>query len=397
MRKWLSVAAVVVLCMALVVGIACSGEKSEPGVKKLKFGIGLPLTGVYAGFAGFPAKYGLELANDKIGEFTVGGERYRWELIFEDNLMSVAGGVASANKFIYEHDVDFMFQTSGDAGFAAAMTTEEKGMILDIAAGGPSDYGPDMPHTFQTLNVWHLGTVPFFDWLTEEHPEVKHVAATQIEGEMGAALVEPIEVCCDHHGLELTAEVVPPATVEYYPIATRVMASHPDLVIGIPPLFEVLWEMGYEGLCATYHWTEATWGTALWDDATGMLIYMPHPIGDLWPEVTALAAEYEGRCGAEFTSASMQTLVLLFVYTEVLMQAGTVDDVDKIIETMETGTFGSPVGPIHYGCEALNGIGHVAVWPAPIYEIVGEGEYRVVKVYPPEEAEATAEEVCAER
>ena len=138
MKRWPSIAALVVLCLALLIGIACGGGEDEEGVKKLKFGIGLPLTGVYAGFAGLPAKYGFELANDKIGEFEVGGERYRWELIFEDNGLSTAGGVASANKFIYEYDVDFMFQVGGDAGFAAAMTTEEIGMILDIAAGGPS-------------------------------------------------------------------------------------------------------------------------------------------------------------------------------------------------------------------------------------------------------------------
>jgi hypothetical protein len=79
-------------------------EGEEAGVKKLKFGIGLPLTGAYAAFAGLPAKYGFEFANDKIGEFIVNGERYRWDLIFEDNLLSTAGGVASANKFIYEQD-----------------------------------------------------------------------------------------------------------------------------------------------------------------------------------------------------------------------------------------------------------------------------------------------------
>ena len=397
MKSRLSIAAVVILCLALVMGVACSGEKEESGAKKLKFGIGLPLTGIYAAFAGLPAKYGFELANDKIGEFTVGGERYRWELIFEDNGLNSAGGVASTNKFVYDYDVDFVFQSTADPGFAAIPITEELGMILDVAAGGPFDYGPDTPHTFQTLNSWHLGTAPLFDWLTKEHPEVKRVAMAYIEGQLGATIFDAVKGCCDYYGLELDATAHPMATVEYYPIATRIMSYHPDLVIGIAPMFQVLWEMGYEGLCACYHWTETTWGTVPWDDATGMLIYMPHPIGDLWPEVTALAAEYEETYGSEFTAASLQTLTLLYVYTEVLKQAGTVDDIDKIIETMETGTFDTPVGPIHYGCEALNGLGHVGIWPAPIYEIVGESEYQVVEVYSPEEAEVLASEVYAER
>ena len=398
MKKWLSVAAIVVLCIALVIGVACSGdeEEEESGAKKLKFGIGLPLSGIYGAYAGIPAKQGLELANKYIGEFTVAGERYKWDLIFEDSGLTGAGGVASTNKFVYDHDVDFMFQSTADPGFAAITITEELGMILDIAAGSPFNYGPDMPHTFQTLNSWHLGTAPFFDWLTKEHPEVKRVATSLIEGQLGAALLDAIEGSCDYYGLELDATTHPMASREYYPIATGIMSYHPDLVIGIAPLFEVLRELGYEGLCVCYHWTEGTWGNLPWDDATGMLIFMPHPIGDLWPEVAAMAAEYEERYGAEFTSASLQTLTLLYVYTDILKQAGTVDDIDKIIETIETGTFATPVGPIHYGCEALNGIGHVGIWPAPIYEIVGESEYQVVEVYSPEEAEALAEEVYAE-
>ncbi len=397
MKRWFSLAAVVVLCLALVIGIACGGEEEEEGVKKLKFGIGLPLTGAYAAFAGLPAKYGFELANDKIGEFTVDGERYRWELVFEDNLMSIEGGRASAMKFIHEHHVDFMYQSGGDAGMAAAMITEEVGMMLDIAGGSPFDYGPDKPHTFQTMVSWHLGAAPFFDWLTEEHPEVELVAMTYVEGRIGDAIRDAVDGCCDYYGLELRAEELPWGTTEYLYLANRIMSYHPDLVIGILPLFEALWVMDYEGLCVTYHWTEGTWVKASWDDAIGMLIYMPHPIGDLWPEVAALAVEYDKAYGFEFTAASLETLTLLFVYTQVLKQAGTVDDIDKIIETMETGTFASPVGPVHYGCEVLNGIGHVAIRTSPIYEIVGESEYRVVESYNPEEVEALVNEIYAER
>ena len=375
MKKWLSLVAIVVLCLALVMGVACGGEKEESGAKKLKFGIGLPLSGIYGAYAGIPAKQGFELANDMIGEFTVGGERYRWNLIFEDSGLTGAGGVASTSKFVYDHDVDFMFQSTADPGFAAIPITEELGMILDMAAGSPFNYGPDMPHTFQTLNSWHLGIAPFFDWFTEEHPEVKHVATSLIEGQLGAALLDAVEGCCDYYGLDLESETHPMASVEYYPIATRIMSYHPDLVIGIVPLFEVLWEMGYEGLCACYHWTESTWGTVSSDDTLGMLIFMPHPIGDLWPEVAAMAAEYEERYGAEFTSASLQTLTLLYLYTDILKQAGTVDDTDKIIETMETGTFATPVGPIHYGCEELNGIGHFLTYPLCVFVGFGGGQF----------------------
>jgi hypothetical protein len=60
---------------------------------------------------------------------------------------------------------------------------------------------------------------------------------------------------------------------------------------------------------------------------------------------------------------------------------------------METGSFDSLVGPISYGGEVLNGIGHLAIWPSPIYEVVGEDEYRVIDVYTPEETEAIVNKV----
>jgi hypothetical protein len=79
--------------------------------------------------------------------------------------------------------------------------------------------------------------------------------------------------------------------------------------------------------------------------------------------------------------------------TRVLEQAGTVDDVDKIIETMETESFDTLVGPIGYGLEELNGIGHLAIYPTPIMQVVGEEQYELLAYYTPEETEAIAVEV----
>jgi hypothetical protein len=102
MKKWFSIAAVVVLCLALVIGAACGGGKEkEEGVTELKFGIGLPLSGITGAIVGIPCKHALELAAEKIGVFEVGGGQYRWKVIFEDNHYSAEGGVSSATKFIY--------------------------------------------------------------------------------------------------------------------------------------------------------------------------------------------------------------------------------------------------------------------------------------------------------
>ena len=120
---------------------------------------------------------------------------------------------------------------------------------------------------------------------------------------------------------------------------------------------------------------------------------MPIPIGGIWPEAEALGAEFEDRSGVDLTPAAFWALNVMYVITDALRQAGTVDDMDTIIETMETGAFESLVGPLSYGGEALNGIGHMAIWPSPIYEVVGDHEYQVIDVYSPEETEAIINEV----
>ena len=72
MKSWLSVAAIVVLCLALVIGVACGGggDEEEEGVTELKIGFGLPLSGILGAVVGIAAKQAYELAMEVYGEFS---------------------------------------------------------------------------------------------------------------------------------------------------------------------------------------------------------------------------------------------------------------------------------------------------------------------------------------
>ena len=394
MNKWLLVAALVVLSLALVIGVACGEEEEEAGVTELEWGIGIPLTGGYGAAVGLPAKYAFSLAADKVGEFTVAGEQYRWKLIFEDNLATIAGGTASASKFIFEYHVDFMHQATSDPALAAVSICEDLGMILDVAGCNYDDFGPDTPHFFQTSATWSLHAPAFFDWLTKEHPEVKRIAFSAPADRTGFAVGDAIVAGAEHFGLEIVSEEYTPAEmVEMMPLATKIMATDPDLFLGGTSTYDMLTAMGYEGLAGTYYWTEAGPEQVGWDRCEGYLIFLPHPVGDVWPEVTAFAAEYEDRYGVELTPAAFWAADVIYMLTGALEQADTVADMDKIIETMETEAFDTLVGPLGYGLDELNGIGHVAIYPSPILKVVGEGEYELVALYTPEETEAIMVEV----
>ncbi len=398
MKRWFSLAAVVLLSLALVIGVACGGgEEEEEGVTELKYGIGTPLTGAYGAAIGLPGKYAFNMAAEKIGEFTVAGEQYRWKLILEDNLASVAGGLASAQKFIYEHDVDFMHQTFKDPAMGALPICEELGMLLGVSGADYSDFGPDKPHFFQTSATLSLHAPAFFDWLTKEHHEVKRVAFTAPDSLTGYVVGAAVVASAEHFGLEVVAEeYTPTAMLELMPIANKIMGRDPDLYVGGADIYDMMVAMGYEGLAASYFWTEADPEKVGWDVCEGYLLFVPHPVGDVWPEVPALREEYEDRYGIEFGLSAFGSFNLLYVMTDVLRQAGTVDDIDRIREIMETGAFDSLAGPIAYGLEELNGVGHVGLYPTPIVKVVGEKEYQLLAMYTPEETEAIMVEVFGE-
>ena len=401
MKKWLMLAAVMLLCLALVIGIACGGGEEEEGVKKVKFGFGLPLSGILGAAAGLPAKQALEMKEEKMGEFTVGGERYVWDFIFEDSQGSAAGGVASTNKFIYDRGVDFIEQSGADAGITAAMITEELDppMACFITGASVFDFGPDWPHTFGAHGTWDVELLPLFDWLTREHPEAKSVYMIYQAERFGLAQDNAAEAACDYYGLEYHSEAVPSVTTEVYPIATKVMSYEPDLVMSpFPQLFQIMWDMGYEGLCATFWWSEGYYEYVDWDKAAGKLVIITpqtFAIEELSPEAALFFADYEERYGAEAATSGFLALVLPDVMTQAVVKAGTADreDVEVIVDVLETETFDTVLGPMYFGCEEINGIGHILLWPVPVCVALGPGEVQVAKVYTPEEVEALAEEI----
>jgi len=397
MKKWLSLAAVMVLSLTLVIGVACGGGEGEEegGVKEVKFGLGLPLSGASGAVIGLPAKQGIELAAETIGEFTVAGERYRWKVIVEDNEWTSAGGVATATKFVFDDEVKFMHQSGADAGMSAQTICEEAGVLLDVAGGGLETFGPAKPHTFQTAPTYVVHTPVLFQWLTTARPEVKRVAAVNADDKLGHMVADAFTGSAEYFGLEVVAnEFMSWTTTEFYPLATKVVAADPDLVEIYPGMggFKSMRELGYEGLGAHPVWGTSAAEIAGWDTVQGWLVYQPNPFGEMSQELKDFCDAFENRYGTELTLGSFHRATILYILTGALQKAGTVGDVDRIVEVLETETFDTWVGPIKYGGEGLVGIGHLALWPACVAEI-SDHDYNIVYEMSPEEAEALAIEV----
>ena len=399
MRRALSVVAIVVLSLALVVGVACGGGGEDGGedggVKELKYGYAQPMSGILGAVVGIPAKQGVQLAADSIGEFTVSGESYRWKVIFEDNYYTSAGGVATATKFIYEEGIKFMNQGGFDAPMAAQPLCEETEVMLIASGAGLELFGPDKPHTLECSPMYMVHIPAFFKWLTEQHPEIETVAIVDSDDAMGHGKVDCLVAAAEHFGLEVAiADFLPIATVEVYPIATKVMAKNPDFFVGNWTVLKAMQEMGYEGLSAYELWLSTTAEDVGFENFQGHLCYFPLHFGQgLPPALVQFGEEYEARYGQPFELCSFYPAVSLYTLTDVLQQTGTVDDMDKILATIDTGTFDTGVfGPMRFCGEELCGINRMLLWPIRIHEWRGE-QPRVIFEMDPEEAYELACEV----
>jgi branched-chain amino acid transport system substrate-binding protein len=376
MKKWFSVVAIVVLCLALVVGVACGGGGKEEKVKEVKWGIGTPLKGIYGKFLGIPAKQGFELAAEKIGEFTVDGQRYKWNLMFEDNGWDAEGGTASATKLISEGGVNFMTQLGGDAGMAAQTICEESGVILFTTDIPLDALGPDKPHTFAGTPCVYSSVATLMKYISETHPEAKTGAGISEDTSTGHMIMGAIDTAADYYGIEwLSTEYFDPYTTEFYPIAAKIMNLNPDIGYIDTRQIGAMREMGWKGVSFYGVYTTDAAGYCSWDDIQGHLILFPHPHGEGLPEaITEIAAEYQQQFGEQFTFMSFFYAMQLYFMTDALQKAGTVDDVDQIIATLETETFDTPLGPVKFGLSEVDGIGHQLLTPTWIGEIRGTGE-----------------------
>jgi hypothetical protein len=105
-----------------------------------------------------------------------------------------------------------------------------------------------------------------------------------------------------------------------------------------------------------------------------------------------MATEYEARYGEPYELTAFYAAMQLYILTDVLRKAGTVDDMDRILPTIDTETFDTPIAPMPFGGKNIIGLNRTVLWPVWIQEFRGE-DWHIIAQSTGDEAKAIAEEV----
>ncbi|MGD0917955.1 MAG: ABC transporter substrate-binding protein [Thermodesulfobacteriota bacterium] len=245
-----------VLLMMLVVILPAAAF----GQKTIDIGVNASLTGFAAASEVHfrdGVVMGVEWMNEK-GGITIKGEKYLLRAVVEDNKTTAEGAKAAAEKLVYDHKVKFILGAAIPyINIAAGAVTEPAKVIrgVNYSCETPAEINVNTPYTFKVNPGSIDGITPSLDYLLEKYPQIKTFSITTPADGAEKYLIPLTEKEGLSRGLKLTGSVPwPHDTVDFYPVITKALASHPDALCMVNgyeqatgPMVKAAREKGFKG------------------------------------------------------------------------------------------------------------------------------------------------------
>jgi len=248
---------VVIIVTALVLGLLISSDVSAQ--KTLKIGVSCPLSGGGSAW-GMEMKWSAEEVCKRInkaGGVTIKGQTYMLEPVIYDNKYTSAEGSKVAQKLIYSDKVQVVIGAFGTPPIMALQNiTEKEKIVIFETSWSKEANGIKVPYSFlQVDNPWNIFPV-VIPRLKNKFPHIQKVAITGPNDESGWGTAEGAKEVYEKLGIKIVnLEYYDRTVTEMYPIVTKLLAQHPDIVDlgGSSPgeaalILKVLWEMKYSGI-----------------------------------------------------------------------------------------------------------------------------------------------------
>src|ERR1700749_2305759 len=165
-----------------MVAVVCWGASGSLAVADdvVRFGAPLPLTGPLAP-EGIKQQQGYDLwaeQANKAGGISVGGKKYKVEIVYTDYQSSTPRAVQATEQMITQNNDNFLFGAFGSGAAKAAGTVSEKYKVPTIAAAASSVqvYDQGYKYFFGTFTPNDTLTTPLTKIIKGKAPDVKKVA-----------------------------------------------------------------------------------------------------------------------------------------------------------------------------------------------------------------------------
>lgn len=369
-----------ILTVIILVSFVTYGFAASPRV--IKIGTLYPMTGAGASW-GLPFHNVIQWQADQIntaGGITVGGKKYRIEVIKEDTKYMPAAARKAAEKLIYQDRVKFILGPlgGGPLNAIAPLLTQNK-VINVVVVNAANAIGPDKPYCFRAfMGVGEIYTA-FLEYFVGNHG-VKTIQLVDWDVESARSAGHDFLYSCKTLGIPCSQPMFYPRdTKDFYPVMTKIIAKNPDMVIaGGAPALQALTvktarELGYKGVLSNPTPTTADRLISVVDKKF-MEGYFTNAFIDSGPLAPPGVKKFRKEWVASGKKWADTGGPLPANYLPLIIQgikaADSVDDTDKIKTAMENMHYVSPVfGPCKWGGKERYGIDHNTLYPVHITQV----------------------------
>jgi branched-chain amino acid transport system substrate-binding protein len=369
----------------LTCGILCLPSFSFSASEKvLKVGAIFPLSGRGATW-GLAAQKAITVKQKEVnarGGLNVAGERYKIEIIWEDDKYNAAAGRMAAEKLVNRDKVKFILGSQSSAVILAVQPITEPNKILFLVNSYAKEVlTPDKPYTFRMVLTSNEILQGMYPWMNKTYPKLKNVAFVEPNDASGWSVEKDCKRIAEQNQFQVVfSQFYERGTSDFYPLLNKLLTQKPDFIdfTGAPPgdqalMVKQMRELGYKG--KTFSGTTMDplefCKIAGVQNAEGHISNTHDLLGAYTTEgQQKYYNDYLAIYGKPFDPVTPKYHVYLDILVQAIGKSGSLDPT-KVKETMEkTEEWNTIFGPAKFGGIKHYGIKRQIITPVYISEVV---------------------------
>ena len=378
------------LAIALVGIIGLGGfvfpSFSYPASEKVfKIGGIFPLSGRAATW-GLAAQKAIIVKQKEVnarGGLKVGGDRYKIEIVWEDDKATASTARMAAEKLINRDKVSIILGPIISAPVLAIQPVTEANKILLLTNSYAKEVlVPDKPYSFRMLLTSNEILQGMYPWMNKTYPAAQKVAFIEPNDASGWSIEKDCRRIAEQNRFQVAfSQFYERGTTDFYPLLNKLIVQKPDFIdyTGAPPgdqalITKQVRELGFKGKTFS--------GTTVDPLVFCKIAGLPNTEGHISNTHDLLGAyttegqkkyyeDYIAIHGGPFDPVTPKYHVFLDVLVQAVEKAGSIDPT-RLKETLEKiEEWETIFGPTKFGGKEYYGIKHQVITPVYVSELVG--------------------------